>query len=77
MPFSELTGITTKIDPIEARDGTSNTLMLAEKYAAQGGEAPAGMPYFTEVAGIGSETEVVEAKDGTGNTSFWASDWIL
>lgn len=89
MAFSELAGIRTEIDVIEAKDGTSNTLMLAEQYAAEGGAAPAGTRLFVgnltmNASDYGPEVEdqvLVSFEYGEGKDThpdfLWAPDWIL
>ena len=89
MSFSELTGIRTEIQPLEAKDGTSNTLMFAEQYAAQGGETPAGTRLFVgnltmNASDYGPEVEdqvLVSFEHGqvkdTHPDFLWAPDWIL
>jgi hypothetical protein len=86
--FSELQGITTEVKPIEAKDGTSNTLMFAEQYAAQGGETPAGTRLFVgnlsmNASNYGPEVGdqvLVSFEHGQGKDThpeLWAPDWIL
>jgi hypothetical protein len=87
--FSELQGITTEIEPVEVTDGTSNTIMFAEKYAAEGGGTPAGTRLFvgnltihssTYGPAIGDEVlvgfEFGQSKDAHPDF-LWAPDWIL
>jgi hypothetical protein len=87
--FSELQGITTEIEPVEITDGTSTTLMFAERYAADGGGTPAGTRLFvgnltldSSAYGpaVGDEVlvgfEFGQSKDAHPDF-LWAPDWIL
>ena len=89
MPFSELAGIRTEIEEIEAKDGTGNTLMFAEKFAAEGGETPSGTRLFVGNLSMNSpdygpevgDQVLVSFEHGQGKDThpdfLWAPDWIL
>jgi hypothetical protein len=87
--FSELQGISTDIEPVEITDGTSNTIMFAEKYAAEGGGTAGGTRLFvgnltfdSPAYGPEREDQVLvgfefgESKD-THPDFLWAPDWIV
>jgi hypothetical protein len=84
--FKDVTGFKSEAGMIE---GTSNTFLFAEQYAAAGGQAPSGTRLFVGGLSLDSSTNAPEAGDevlvvfehgergGTHADVSWAPDWIL